>query len=445
MKKVIVVGAGLAGLSAAHELHQAGCEVVVLEAQSKVGGRCKTKHENDFSFDTGAQFFSSFNRNMFKMIKQLNASDNLIPITGLAGAWRDGRLHTLRPGSLLDYITSPILSFTSKLRLLKLSFAVLAHYKKLDWQAWDRAYALDRGDAATYIRKTLDEDILEYLFQPFFSGYWYASPEQTTSALVLMLFKHLGTHQSTYRGGLGALPELLAKNLDIRLESKVQKIEKQPSNDARLQVSVLSAGKKQQMSADKIVCALEAPEAKKILSPDFSTEHSFLKKIRYGSSIVIAIPIEKAIKPDMWGMLLPRKEFDLIASVVLEHAKPEAKQRLPKGKGLIIVTSSNTGAKKLMDIPSKEIISAIMTELEVIFPGVGRIQSPDIPPMIIRHRLAQPIFAPGHLKNIKEYKLKRLRANSVLLSGDYLSNASTEGAITDGCEVGRIIAQQLNT
>lgn len=44
-KKIIVVGAGMAGLSAAYELKRAGHEIVVLEAQQRVGGRLQTLRE----------------------------------------------------------------------------------------------------------------------------------------------------------------------------------------------------------------------------------------------------------------------------------------------------------------------------------------------------------------------------------------------------------------
>ncbi len=41
-KRVVVIGAGVAGLVAAHELERQGHDVVVLEAQNRVGGRIHT-------------------------------------------------------------------------------------------------------------------------------------------------------------------------------------------------------------------------------------------------------------------------------------------------------------------------------------------------------------------------------------------------------------------
>jgi len=54
--RVVVVGAGLAGLSAGRELQRAGIAVDILEARGRVGGRCYTHTGDHYSFDFGAHF-----------------------------------------------------------------------------------------------------------------------------------------------------------------------------------------------------------------------------------------------------------------------------------------------------------------------------------------------------------------------------------------------------
>lgn len=56
--KVTIVGAGLAGLVAANELHTNGHEVRILDKGRGVGGRLATRRIGDAVFDHGAQFFT---------------------------------------------------------------------------------------------------------------------------------------------------------------------------------------------------------------------------------------------------------------------------------------------------------------------------------------------------------------------------------------------------
>ncbi len=53
---VVVIGAGVAGLSAAAWLAQQGVHVVVLEAAPKVGGCCGTTIVDGYRFNDGAQY-----------------------------------------------------------------------------------------------------------------------------------------------------------------------------------------------------------------------------------------------------------------------------------------------------------------------------------------------------------------------------------------------------
>lgn len=52
-KSVIVIGAGIAGLTAAHRLASNGVEVTVLEAENRLGGRMGTDVRDGYRIDRG--------------------------------------------------------------------------------------------------------------------------------------------------------------------------------------------------------------------------------------------------------------------------------------------------------------------------------------------------------------------------------------------------------
>src|SRR5216683_5908311 len=71
---VAIIGAGAAGLGAAHALKDSGVSAIVLEARDRVGGRAHTVHAApDVIFDVGCGWLHSANKNSFvKIAEQLN-------------------------------------------------------------------------------------------------------------------------------------------------------------------------------------------------------------------------------------------------------------------------------------------------------------------------------------------------------------------------------------
>lgn len=60
-KRVVVIGAGMAGIAAARKLADAGCDVVVLEARNRIGGRVHTHTDWGINIELGANWIHSPN------------------------------------------------------------------------------------------------------------------------------------------------------------------------------------------------------------------------------------------------------------------------------------------------------------------------------------------------------------------------------------------------
>src|SRR6185436_4558813 len=71
-RSVIVIGAGAAGLAAARDLSRAGCEVVVIEARDRIGGRVFTLTEPAVPVELGAEFVHGKSPALWKIAQRAN-------------------------------------------------------------------------------------------------------------------------------------------------------------------------------------------------------------------------------------------------------------------------------------------------------------------------------------------------------------------------------------
>ncbi|MEY2904560.1 MAG: hypothetical protein RJA52_576, partial [Bacteroidota bacterium] len=94
-KKVIVVGAGISGLAAAKKLREKGFEVLVLEADDRIGGRLKTTKVNGFDFDEGASWIHGPNGNPISEIaKNSGASTYTTDDESVKVFDKDGKIYS---------------------------------------------------------------------------------------------------------------------------------------------------------------------------------------------------------------------------------------------------------------------------------------------------------------------------------------------------------------
>jgi monoamine oxidase len=196
-QRVIVVGAGFAGLAAAHRLAAAGIAVTVLERSGRVGGRVRSDRLGSSQIEMGAEFVTSGYTVLPELVSQLGL--RLKPM-GMSFGDREprGGLPVTRAAALAaaEVIAAAVERGAGDGR----SFADLVAALELDPAA--RELVLCRVAVS------------------------YAHPPGDIAASAVRDVAHLFDDAESHRidGGNDALAQRLAMNLDVRLETTVGRI-----------------------------------------------------------------------------------------------------------------------------------------------------------------------------------------------------------------------------
>ena len=164
---VIVVGAGLSGLSCARWLMDRGVSVRVIEAADRVGGRIRTDRLEGFLLDRGFQVLQTAYPELAHHLDlealQLRAFEPGIMVRC------EGAFHVVgdprrRPLDALSSLRAPVGSFGDKLRLLRLGWALR---RTPDERIFD---APDRPTRDELLRQGFSTRMIERFFRPFFGA-----------------------------------------------------------------------------------------------------------------------------------------------------------------------------------------------------------------------------------------------------------------------------------
>src|SRR5215813_11346695 len=186
-RRVVVIGAGMAGLAAAHRLASSSTQVLVLEKTSQPGGRVLTEDVAGVSTDTGAQVLANFYTHTLRLIQEFGLAADVIRISQGNAIVRNGRLYELHRDPRILF--TPLVSVGSKFALLRTLGPLLTHWRQLDIHAPPRSAPLDTRSIDDYVRNALGQEVLDYLIDPVLNGIFYFTPQHTSQALLFLLIK----------------------------------------------------------------------------------------------------------------------------------------------------------------------------------------------------------------------------------------------------------------
>lgn len=438
MKSIVVVGGGIAGLTCAWRLEQAGHTVEILEAERAAGGRMRSERHGDFVIDRGAQFIASGYVNLHRLVAALGLEGRVHPVARARNAvLREGHLHAGDYDMPLRFVSSRLLSARSKLRLPRLLIELFRRRAHLDPHRPERAADLDREDLPTYLRRIVGDEALEYLFAPAFSSTFDSEPEDLSGAFALLALRFLagGFRLQSFEGGTGFLTQRLAEGLSVRLGCRVVSVETETDG---VRVRYRSAAGEKSVFADAVVMAVPGTLVPDLCPKLTPAERAFFEAVRYVRGTIVHLLLDHAPETlPYYGVAFPRRERIGLYGLAVDHHKVGA---APPGAGLVNAALTARSAERLWDAPDGQVAEFVLSELGRT--PIGRLS----PRESIVHRWSPmlPQFRVGYLRRLAAFLSRNDRSPRLAFAGDYLVGPYTEAALTSGLRAATEIAASLD-
>ena len=431
--EAVILGAGVAGLSAARELK--GRKICVLEQEKRVGGRTLSEGDDDAWFNLGAQLITS--RAMAELSEDLGL--DVIPIKAADyGFGVDGRFARGRtPERLLTRMNlSPVekVDFAITSLRMRRKLHSIAGLDEHDRLAMDRKPLLDVvGRAAPSTLKLYDACAesatglglgeVSGLLGLSYALTSYIDPrgKETTAAV---------------RGGTQRVCQAIAASLageSLRLGCTVTDVRNDPDG---VRVSYTDgSGAQTAIKADHCICALPATAVLRVVSEIEPARRRPLQRLTpYSPVITVAWPVADHERGPWDGVFVApvsgRENFNLIVNYGFL-----AKQLDPTRGGYLATLGSGTPYSVLDD---DELIDDQFSSLCELFPEGGRLI--DRSNAVVKRWIGLPAIRPGYYA---DRNTLRASMGQIHFCGDYTAEPGLPGANGSGRYVGRAVAKAL--
>lgn len=295
--RVTVVGAGIAGLTAAHRLAAAGVDVRVLEREDRPGGRMSTQPLGAGVMERGAQFLSTGYELIPELVRTAGLADELVRVSGRTLAVADDRslrFHTGRPHTLLSSGLLRARDVPPALRGLWSSRRLFARGTD-DLARWTD---LGERDGSAWTRARFGSGVTDRVTALTVHGLFFQELAANSAALpgALTAFLARGSGALTLRGGLGRPTAALAAELDVEHGVRVECV-RLPESPAGGVALTTSKGPRQ---ADAVVLATPAASTAGMLA-DPTPDEAAVLRTPYSPALLAGLALAEPLADEELG------------------------------------------------------------------------------------------------------------------------------------------------
>ena len=256
MEDVLIIGAGLAGLTCARRLQEAGIAPLVVEAADDVGGRVRTDRVEGFLLDRGFQVLLTAYPEARRWLDYERLA--LRPFEPGARVRVDGKFCRVsdpwrRPQYAWATLRAPVGRLADKLKILSLRHQVR---QGTIGQLWEKP---ETSTLAALQRHGFSPEIIERFFRPFLGGVLLDAELASSSRMFEFVFRMFSAGRVVVpAAGMQAIPSQLAETLPadrLRLNAPVARIN---GRDVQLETGEV-------IQARRVVVATAGDAARRLL------------------------------------------------------------------------------------------------------------------------------------------------------------------------------------
>lgn len=441
--RVVIVGGGISGLSAAHDLTRAGADCTILEQQPRAGGVIETRVADGCTLECGPDSFLAAKPAAMALIKELGLGGDVIGSNDhqrTTYIWKHGKLVALPegvmmivPSRVMPMVKTPLLSWSTKIRM------GLEYFRK---PGGSRDRSVSEFVADHFGRETVD-----YLAEPLLSGVYGGDPARMSVGAVLPRFLQMeakygslvrgvlaglgkggpgGPLFQTLKSGLGSLVDALASRVRVT-QAYVETIER-GENGFRLRASG------NWMEADQVILACPAWSASHLVAAVDPRLSELLSAIDYSSSLTLSLVYRAADfdgRRAGFGFLVPKIERGRLAACTFVGTK--FSHRVPDDRVVLRCFLGGIGDPGILDESDESVVRITREELRRT---LGLTAAP-VSHVIARWPRSMAQYNLGHLQRVAE-----IRERAAAIAGLHLAGNAYEGiGIPDCIQTGRAAAK----
>ncbi|MFE9771782.1 protoporphyrinogen oxidase [Streptomyces sp. NPDC005931] len=447
---VVVIGAGVAGLAAAHRLLERGARVTVLEASDRVGGKLLSGEIEGVRVDLGAESLLARRPEAVTLAREVGLADRLQPpATTTASLWTRGALRPMPKGHVMGV---PGSAAALAGVLSEEGLARIGRDAELP-----RTEVGDDVAVGEYVAARLGREVVDRLVEPLLGGVYAGDAYRISMrAAVPQLFQIARTHTSLtegvremqaraaaaqqtgpvfmgIEGGVGTLPLAVAASVrsrggEVRTHTPVTELRR----DGGGRGWRVAAGDRL-LDADAVVVAAPAPVAARLLRAEAPRAAAELAGVEYASMALITLAYRRAETdlPEGSGFLVPPVDGHTVkASTFASRKWAWIAEENPD---LIVLRTSvgRYGETEILRSDDAELVEVSRRDLKA---AVGLAATP-VATRVTRWDDGLPQYPVGHLARVA-----RVREHLAGLPGLAVCGAAYDGVGIPACIAGAYAA-----